>query len=528
MEAPSAAAASKSSQELRPLDGRRHHYARAALIGLLAGLVAVAFQFALTAAEGLRIRLLDALADHPAWGWAVLPALGLFVGSGVGLLVKFFSPEAAGSGIPHVKGVLLGVRKLAWLPLMLVKFFGGVLGVGVGLSLGREGPTVQMGAAVGQAVAERQKVRPRTAPQLISCGAGAGLAAAFNAPLAGFLFVIEELHREFSALTFGGALIAAVVAAAVTQTVFGQGHSFSVRGFPQLPLAALPLAALLGVLCGLLGVFFNRSLLAAQRWGHSLSWPPRWLWPGIVACVLGLLAWFLPDAVGGGHAVADKILGERWQPSFLFLMLLLTAKLAATAFSYMSGAPGGIFAPMLLLGALLGLAFGQIAGAVFPQLQENRAAFAVLAMAAMFTGSVRAPLTGIVLILEMTGDYQQLFAVCVACLFAYLAAEALGDFPIYEALLEADLRRHGLGASHATPITVLMGVQRDSAVAGKTIRAAAFPPLCVVVHVERGGRELLPVAELEIAPGDHITVLVPGDQPALALKVADMCRTQMA
>ena len=512
----------------QPVDLRRQHFARAALIGLLAGLIAVAFQVAFREAEHLRIVMLERLAPHPYWGWIVLPAIGLLVGSGVGLMVQCLAPEAAGSGIPHIKGVLLGVRSIKVVPLILVKFIGGVLGIGVGLSLGREGPTVQMGAAIGQGVANRLKVRQRTVPQLISCGAGAGLAAAFNAPLAGFVFVIEELHREFSALTFGGALIAAVVATVVTQSIFGQGYSFSVRGFPELPLVALPLVALLGLLGGLLGVAFNAAILRGQRQIQGLTRVPVWLRPGLAAVIVGFIAWFVPQAAGGGHAMAGELLSEHWQPSFFFLLFLLGLKLFTTVISYASGAPGGVFAPILLIGAILGLAFGRVAGGIFQGLADNQTAFAVLGMAALFTASVRAPLTGIVLILELTGNYQQLFAVCVACLMAYLTAETLHSLPLYEALLEDDLRRHGLGKSHSKPIPVVMGVQRDSAVAGKALRDAQFPRDCVVIHVERGGRELIPTADLELSPGDHVTVLAPGDQPALALRIVDLCRSRMS
>src|SRR5262249_17522369 len=144
------------------------------------------------------------------WAWAVLPVLGLVIGSVVGYLTIRFAPDARGSGIPHIKGVLLHIRTMPWMTLLPVKFIGGILGMGVGLSVGREGPTVQMGAGVGKFVADILRVPSRSVPQLLSCGAGAGLAAAFNAPLAGFLFVIEELHRELSARTFGGALIAAL------------------------------------------------------------------------------------------------------------------------------------------------------------------------------------------------------------------------------------------------------------------------------------------------------------------------------
>jgi chloride channel protein, CIC family len=502
---------------------RARHFPRAALVGLLAGLLAVAFRYGLFITETTREWLLVRMHGHPVWGWAVLPAVGLAVGSLVGWAVQRFAPEAPGSGIPNVKGVLIRVQTLRWRTLLPVKFLGGVLGIGAGLSLGREGPTVQMGAAVGQAVGELLHVPRRTLPQLISCGAGAGLAAAFNAPLAGFIFVLEELQRELSALTYGGALVAAVAATVVTAALTGPVPSFSVHGIAALPLTALPLVALLGVAGGVAGVIFNQALLAALRGVDRLPGGRRWLLTGAAGALVGLVAWWIPQAVGGGHAVADRLLRGELRATAVGLGLLLVAKLAMTVVSYASGAPGGIFAPMLLMGAVVGALFGQACAAVFPALATSGAAFAVVGMAAFFSASVRAPLTGIVLILEMTANQEQLFALCTACLVSYLVAERLRDRPIYEALLEYGLSRKGTSEPDPEPTVVVMGIQRGSRLEGKTLRNAGLPHGCLVVEVERAGRELLPEATLRLTAGDHIKVLTPGQSPQVAMEVVRMC-----
>lgn len=499
------------------------HFARAALVGLIAGLIAVGFRQALFFAERSRDALLIRMHSHPVWGWAILPLIGLVGGCAAGLLVQKFSPEAAGSGIPAVKGVLIRVRQMHWGRLLPVKFIGGVIGIGAGLSLGREGPTVQMGAAVGQAVGQLLRTHRRTLPQLISCGAGAGLAAAFNAPLAGFIFVLEELQRELSALTYGGTLVATVTAAAVTAALAGQTPSFHMRGIPHLPLSAFPLVMLLGALGGVAGVAFNQSLLAAQRgldWVHA-RW--RWVLPGAAGVLVGIVSWWYPDAIGGGHVVAERLLTGRFDVAIAALVALLAIKFVLTVVSYATGAPGGIFAPMLLMGAVLGAILGRICATVVPGWQGDTAAFSVLGMAAFFSASVRAPLTGIVLILEMTANQEQLFALCVTCLVAYLVAERLRDRPIYEALLEADLLRRGIGEPGPEPTVVVIGIHHGAAVEGKRIRNAGFPAGCLVVELERAGRELLPYADLEIAAGDHIKVLTPGETPELALEVVRMC-----
>lgn len=506
---------------------RRRHFLRAACVGVCAGLLAVLFRWAVALADGGREALLSTLHRHPAWGWAVLPLIGLCVGIAVSLGMRRWAPEAGGSGIPHLKGVLLHVRTLRWWPLLPVKFIGGVLGIGAGLSMGREGPTVQMGAGLARAIGDLLGVDARSLPQLLSCGAGAGLAAAFNAPLAGFIFVLEELQRELSPLTYGGALIASVAAAAVTRACSGQLPSFEVSNFPALPLGALPLVALLGLLSGLVGVGFNRSLLALQERTREQRKIPPWLLAGLVTAGVGLVSWWLPDAAGGGHATASRLLSNPAAFALAALTQLLVAKFVLTLLSYATGLPGGVFAPMLLMGATIGLMFGELLGKALPSLGGYPAAFAVLGMAGFFTASVRAPLTGIVLILEMTGNYEQLFALALTCLAAYLAAEKFRDRPLYEALLEQDLARDA-GGDHAGegPRQVTMGIHRGSALDGRCVRESCLPAGCLIVAVERAGKDLLPSGALELRAGDHVTVLVPGDRPGAAMAVVDLCRVQ--
>lgn len=502
---------------------RHLHFGRAALIGFCAGLIAVAFRRALAIAESGRESLLDRLHIHPQWGWLVLPAIAGGIGCLVGLLTQRFEPSAAGSGIPHVKGVMLHVRQLRWQRLLPTKFFGGVLGIGAGLSLGREGPTVQMGAAVALGLSGPLGARPSDIPQLLSAGAGAGLAAAFNAPLAGLLFVVEELHRELSSRTAAGALMAAVCATVVTQWLAGDTPSFEVRGLVAMPFWALPISLVVGALGGALGVAFNRALLLAQSLAVSQKRVPLWMLPGFAGLAVGLVAWWMPDAVGGGQGVAERLLGGSMSVTFGSLALLLVVKFALSVSSYASAAPGGIFAPMLLLGALLGAALGKGLAAAWPALEGQTQVLAVLGMAGMFVGSVRAPLTGIVLISEMTNGYQLLFPVCIAALGAYLTAEACRTAPIYEALLEADLRRSGHGPARREPRQVYIGVQTNCAIAGQRIADAGFPRGCLVIAVERDGKSILPTADTVLQPGDHISILAPGDAPAATMEIVRLC-----
>lgn len=512
---------------------RQHHFARAALVGLLAGMAAVLFQAVLFYTEGLRNSLLSWLKAFPTWGWIVLPTISAGMGGLAGFVTSRYAPEASGSGIPHVKAVLLQLRPMRWQQILPVKWIGGVLAIGTGFSLGREGPTVQMGAAVGKMLSHVLKVPKRSRAQLVAAGAGAGLAAAFNAPLAGFIFTIEELQREMSPLTYGTSLIAAVVGDIVTRTFTGQLPSFHISGYPTPPLTALPLFAVLGLVCGIMGVLFNRGLLHSLRLFHSCTRLPAWCRAALVGAMVGLVAWWLPWTIGGGHSTAELVLrGEvhtllKGHVTSLrvvgFLSLLLLVKFVLTLISYGSGVPGGIFAPLLVIGALLGAIVGRVSGTWWPSMAHIPAAFAVIGMAATFAAIVRAPLTGVVLILEMTGNYQQLFPLLVASLIAYLLAEHLHNKPIYELLLEYDLERGGERPS-GSPEAILVDVvvEPHSAMDGRSVRDLKLPKECLLVTVNRAGREIVPGADTKLQSGDHLVVIVSGDRPEACAVVQGM------
>jgi CIC family chloride channel protein len=421
---------------------RRVHFIRAGGVGLLAGAIAVAFQLSLNYAEQGRIALLALLHRNVSWGWVVLPVIAALLGAIAAYLTSRFAPAASGSGIPHIRGVLAGKRTLDWKRILPVKFIGGVLALGAGFSMGREGPTVQMGACAGAGLSDVLKLDPYSKRNLIASAAGAGLGAAFNAPLAGFIFVIEELQREVSPFTVVSALIASVFAVAVSRIFTGQLPSFHVHDFPLPPLTALPLFAAMGLFAGYAGVFFNGTLLWALKFSGRFRLE-MWQKAALVGAVTGLVGWWLPDALGGGHRIAESILRGNFTSESLtfFLIVLLLGKFCLTILGYASGIPGGVFAPLLVFGAIIGQLFGHVSLAMFPSGGATPAAYAVVCMAAIFTSSIRAPLTGIVLILEMTGNQEQLFALILTCLVAYLVAEHARSTPLYDALMEFDLAK---------------------------------------------------------------------------------------
>lgn len=492
---------------------KRRLYPRAALVGLLAGLMAVAFQWTLAGSEALRHRLILWMHHYPQWGW-VVPTVLSAAGAVIAIrLVRQIAPEASGSGIPHLKAVVMRLRSMAWERIMLVKFIGGAFAIGSGLGLGREGPTVQMGGAVGEAVSRWMKVSPRQRQTLLAAGGGAGLAAAFNAPLAGLMFVLEEIQRDFTPHVFGAAFVASMTADVVARSLIGQLPVFHVPAFPIPPLAALPAFLILGILAGLLGVAFNRGLLGTlnlfARYGDWLArlggWPAK-LGGAVVGATIGLLGWFIPMAVGSGHLLAETVLEARLALAALPFWFLL--RFALTMISYGCGAPGGIFTPLLVLGAVLGLAVGDVANLILPTTIDHPAAFAVVGMAAYFSAIVRAPLTGIVLIVEMTNNYQQMLALLVACFSAHLVAEALGDRPIYEALLERDLRRGGPTPELRETLVLDLIVQAGSPFEGKQVKELGLPAGCILVTRRQGLRETVPTATTRLEAGDRITAVV--------------------
>ena len=499
-------------------DSRRHQYWRAAVVGLAAGAVALLFQKALELAESGRNQLLEYLhTTYPSTGWVVLPIIAAILGAFVGWMTVRFSPEAAGSGIPHVKGVLMHVRTLDWRRILPVKFLGGVLCIGTGFSMGREGPTVQMGAAVGKFIADILHAPPKAAPRLMACGAGAGLSAAFHAPLAGFIFTVEELQREFSSLTYAMALIAAVVADIVTTSIWGSDNAFHVTGFPAASLISLPVCVAVGLVAGLFGTGFNRSLLFAQVWTQRNVKAPAWVRAGLVGAIVGLVAWWLPEVIGGGHHTTQQMLQGTFagSSSFTFLLVLFVGKFLLTLLCYLSGVPGGIFAPMLVMGASLGLVTGIGVHTVLPSIAPVPESFASIGMAAFFAAVVRAPLTGIVLVLEMTGDYHQLLPVLTGSMIAYLLSERLNTEPIYEALLANDLDRKKADIpAHREPILLEFVVQAESQMDGQRIMDIPIPKRCLFVTIARHGDEMLPQGDTVLRHGDHVTAVVSGSDSA--------------
>lgn len=517
---------SEIQEDLNVRKKRRRMFPRAALVGLGAGLVASLFRIVLAGADSARNGLIEWSHQFPLFGWVfplIYGALGAVFSV---ILVRSIAPETSGSGIPHLEAVLHRLRSLSWTRVLPVKFFAGTLALGSGLALGREGPTVQMGGAVGDAISSYLKVPPRERRTLIAAGAGAGLAAAFNAPLSGVIFVLEEIQRDFHPFVFGAAFLAAAVADIVSRLFSGAFPVFAIPDYPTPPISSLPIFVLLGISSGLFGVFFNKSLLRMIDLFSLLK--GRWVFV-VTACigaVAGIVGWFYPTIIGGGHVLAETALAGgialKIIPGLLIFRFLMTTS------SYSTGAAGGIFAPLLAIGALLGLALGQVANLIVPEIVPQPAVFAVVGMAALFTAIVRAPLTGIVLIVEMTGNYRQMLPLLVACFCAYAVAELLKDLPIYEALLERDLLRDGSQVKLKEPIVMDFLIEEGALFSGMEVRLLGLPPGCVIMRCTQGGRVFVPTATTILEAHMKLTVVIAPEAENGLQKMRNGCKGRMA
>ncbi len=490
---------------------RRRQAPRAVLVGVVAGLASVAFRFGTQECDVLRVWVLH---HSRAFGLAPLvPVAWCAIGATVAVaLVRRYAPETAGSGIPHVESVLYGKRPMLWLRVLATKFIGGLFALGGGLALGPEGPAVQIGAAAGQAAGLAVGATPREKQALIAAGAGAGLAAAFNAPLAGMMFVLEELQRDFAPGIFTPAFLAAVTADVVSRVLMGQGPVFDVHvnGYP--PLDALPAYSILGVLAGLLGVVFNRTLLASLGFFNRQKRVSPVLAAGVVGAAVGFVGWFRPDCLGSGEELVSSTLRAHSAVSVLLALFIL--RFVMTTVSAGCGAPGGLFAPLLVLGAILGRVVGQVSSFWVPEWGHHLPSFAAVGMAAFLTAIVRAPVTGVVLIFEMTGHYDLMLPLLAASALAYIVAELLKDKPLYEALLHFDLARGSQVQAGEGPqpvseaLLVDVRLHRGAPFEGRRVRDLGLPHGCLLVTVRRGVQELVPDADLVLRAGDQITAVI--------------------
>lgn len=451
-------------------------FALTLIAGALCGVAAVAFHVAIIKAESLLISA--ALAStHALWLGILTPVAGGLV---CGALLTYVMPGARGSGIPQVKiafaikGGRMSLREAAG------KFVISVLQIGSGASLGREGPTVHICSGIASALGRTFALSQRNLKRLLPVGAAAGIAAAFNAPIAAVTFTIEEVVGDLDQTVLSGVIVAAAIAAAIERGILGEHPVLTVtQSYGLHDATSLIFYAILGVAAAGVSLVFNESLLKLRGWFSKLSAMPVWMRPAVGGLVTGILAvtaihYLNTGGVnGGGYDTLSVALSGSL--TFKVMAVLCAFKLIATVFSYSSGGAGGIFAPALFVGGMLGGVVGIIDVSLLGNSGSEIGAFALVGMGAVFAGVVRAPITSVLIIFEMTGSYGLILPLMIANMSAYALARHYRPIPIYEALIEQDgihLPHRKKGVGHALEqMTVADAMQRDAVVlnAGLTV-----------------------------------------------------------
>ncbi|MDO5713406.1 MAG: ClC family H(+)/Cl(-) exchange transporter [Tissierellia bacterium] len=470
------------------------------LVGLVSGFVALAYRFMLSKISVLRHILYD------VEGTKILLVLGLFflLGYIMSIFLKW-APLSGGSGIPQIRGELMAKSDMECMPTLISKFIGGGIANVAGLSLGREGPSIQIGGTMAKLLGKVLKKNPLEMNYMITAGASAGLSAAFNAPIAGALFALEEMHKSFSHYIMVPCVIASILANYISFHFMGVEPAFSFKVTENLPIELFPVVILLGIVTGLIGVLFNIGLDKGANIMSSIPLSKGWVL-GILLVLTYPLGKVFPDVLSGGHHFVEEM--SKGMFSAKPLIILLIVKIIFTWISYGSGAQGGIFLPTLVLGAAGGLIVFYILEP-YIGIEGYEVNFIILGMVGILTSVVRAPIMSILLVTEMTGSFTQLISITIISIVSFLIAESCGNSPIYETLYHKfldtiDVKEDSyvddfsMSAYTLTPISLIVGY---------SLGELTFPTHFIILSIEREGQEFLPTSEDILMPGDHVLVV---------------------
>jgi CIC family chloride channel protein len=507
-------------------------FALTLVLGVLCGLAAVAFHFAIGLGEQALFLRAMAAPGRSWMFWTILcPTLG---GLGGGIILQFFVPNARGSGIPQVKVAYAARDGVVRLRDAAGKFLLSSLQIGSGASLGREGPTVQICAGIASAIGRFGRLSPRNRHRLIPVGAAAGIAAAFNAPIAAVTFTIEEVVGDLDQTVLSGVIVAAALAAVIERSVLGTHPIFHLaRNFGLSDPRSLLFYALLGVAAAGVSVAFTDGLLVVRRKFRDQRRLPLWAQPavgGLVtgALAVGVMAWLHIGGVnGGGYSVLEQSLSGALPVRVM--AVLCAAKLVATVCSYSSGGAGGIFAPSLFMGAMLGGTVGSLDQRLFHTGSDTVGAFALVGMGAVFSGTIRAPMTSVLIIVELTSGYGLILPLMIANMSAYVLASRWRPLPIYEALLAQDgvkLRHRTAGASALDHVK--LGALLSSERQFITLKHSS-PARDLLHHEGKNGQRVFPVLDAEqklvgLVTAEELAVLAAEPELELLVNAQDMMR----
>lgn len=470
-------------------------------VGVVAGILSVAFRYVLGKIDVFRGFLFE---DISLLKLVVMVFL-FFIASVLMDRLLRWAPYSGGSGIPQIRGELNGKISMVVVPTLLSKFFGGALANVSGLFLGREGPSIQLGGMAAKGLARILQRGPMEERHMITAGASAGLAGAFNAPISGALFALEEMHKSFSPYLLVPCVLASITANFVSFELLGRSPAFSFPIVELLPLHFLWVAIIIGVLGGVLGSVFNGGLLKTSRYLTKIP-IPRYILFFVAMLLMIPLGLFSPEIVGGGNHLVEAL--SNTSHSLLFLGVVLLIRLVFLWISYGTGAQGGIFLPTLVIGALLG-AFVLELVPIDPIYLRN---FLYLGMVAVLTAVVRAPLLSILLVSEMSGSMNQLLSITTCSMVSYLVAEKLGTLPIYESLYENLMHKEGMKKnSYSDNILQTIYVPGEFKYLDTPLSDIPFPGHLLIINIHRNGKEFVPHRETTLEVGDELLVVLDGD-----------------
>ncbi|MCR5207094.1 MAG: ClC family H(+)/Cl(-) exchange transporter [Eubacterium sp.] len=474
-------------------------------VGVAAGLICSLYRFLLQLAEDKLIDILGYIKGNPLR--IALWLIGVTaIGYIVSLIVKW-EPDAGGSGIPQTAGEIRGYFTLNWWKVIIAKLVGGTLTVFSGLSLGREGPSVQLGGMAAKGAAIVTKADRTSQLRMMACGTGAGMSAAFNAPIAGTMFVFEEIQHGLDRSVMCMGIVSAIVADFISKIFFGQDTIFHYD--PQrIPLRFYWVLIIMGVIFGIAGTCYNHIMVKSQALFKKAERIPSGVKMSFAFLVSGIVGLFVPQVLCGGHRMTALLMQEN--PELKMLIFLFLAKFIFGAFSFGSGAPGGTLYPLCILGAYLGAICGDITLGVFSLGPEFRQDFVIAGMAGLFASTVRAPLTGIILVFELTGDMNSLLPLATVSLISYAVANVIGTAPFYSILFEKTVKNTEvpINTKDSEKVLQTFNIPIGSPVNGKKISEIDWGKHCLIVSIDRNEVPITPKGDTVLKEGDTLVLTI--------------------
>ena len=402
----------------------------AIIVGILGGYGAVLFRWMIWFFQKASFgngegNLLSKLMFLPWYARIIPPIIG---GAVVGLIIYFFAREAKGHGVPEVMEAVALKGGIIRKRVVLMKSLASAICIGTGGSAGREGPIVQIGSAIGSSFGQIMKVSADRMRTLVGCGAAAGIAATFNAPLAGVMFAMEIILGEFGIATFSPIVVSSVMATVISRAYLGDYPAFIVPHYTLVSTLEMPFYVILGILAGVVGVIFTSTLYKIEDLFDSIK-IPDYTKAALGGLLIGIIGLYFPHVYGVGYDAIDLALLENL--SWYMLVALIFAKILATSFTIGSGGSGGIFAPSLFIGAMLGGAFGYMVHHLFPEITATYGAYSLVGMGALVAGATHGPITAILILFEMTGDYKIILPLMLSCILSSVIASQIKRESIY-------------------------------------------------------------------------------------------------